>query len=647
MYIKVELDPLGGTAYQNMGTTQLLSVPYSLYSETSGEGGLTLPYSGIISNIDYAFSITNTLSSGICSKTTASSGNGIALYGETASSIGLGVNALATSTTGQCYGVRGQSNSSSGLGVVGHAASTTGITYGVKGQSMSSTGYGVHGVAFSSTGINYGVYGVSLSTEGYGVYGVGVNGVFGEANLDDGIGVHGIHNFTSGAGYGVLGESSSPIGTAVKGSAISSSGTNYGIYGTTASPNGYGVFASAPVTGIYGQGTNESGESYGVIGDVASTNGIGVFGRASDYDGTNKGVYGLTLSTNGIGVHGYAALSNSTSAGVLGETNAQSGKGIYGKAISSSGTNYGVYGEVTSSSGYSGYFIGGKFYAEKNVGIGTTEPDCQLSVRAPLTGSMDLANLKNTSNNYLFRLRQSANGSGGFYIYDGSNTNTIFFYGEGNSFINGGNLGIGTTTPAYKLDIAGVTNLNKGIASGVAMRVNSDEALWYNGTYFSWGYGGTYNFVGNKLKIAGNGNTAPSYELQVDGNAAKSLGGSTWIVSSDLRLKNLNGNYTKGLDEIIALQPVSFSYKAGNSRGLPSEVEQVGFVAQEVQKVFPEAVNEGEDGLLDFNMHPVNVALVNAIKELKAENDRLKDENEKTNARLDKIESSMSLSAAK
>ena len=35
MFIKVELDPLGGTAYQDMGTTQLLSVPYALYSERS------------------------------------------------------------------------------------------------------------------------------------------------------------------------------------------------------------------------------------------------------------------------------------------------------------------------------------------------------------------------------------------------------------------------------------------------------------------------------------------------------------------------------------------------------------------------------------------------------------------------------------
>jgi len=54
--------------------------------------------------------------------------------------------------------------------------------------------------------------------------------------------------------------------------------------------------------------------------------------------------------------------------------------------------------------------------------------------------------------------------------------------------------------------------------------------------------------------------------------------------------------------------------------------EYIGFIAQEVQEVFPEAMNEGLDGYLDFNMHPVNVALVNAVKELKAENDALRQE---------------------
>jgi hypothetical protein len=40
-FIKVEMDPAGGSAYALMGTTQLLSVPYALYAETSGSSGAT------------------------------------------------------------------------------------------------------------------------------------------------------------------------------------------------------------------------------------------------------------------------------------------------------------------------------------------------------------------------------------------------------------------------------------------------------------------------------------------------------------------------------------------------------------------------------------------------------------------------------
>lgn len=40
-FFQTELDATGGTNYLNMGTTQLLSVPYALYAETSGSGGST------------------------------------------------------------------------------------------------------------------------------------------------------------------------------------------------------------------------------------------------------------------------------------------------------------------------------------------------------------------------------------------------------------------------------------------------------------------------------------------------------------------------------------------------------------------------------------------------------------------------------
>jgi len=40
-YIKTEVDPAGGASYSDYGTTQLMSVPYALYAETSGNPGNT------------------------------------------------------------------------------------------------------------------------------------------------------------------------------------------------------------------------------------------------------------------------------------------------------------------------------------------------------------------------------------------------------------------------------------------------------------------------------------------------------------------------------------------------------------------------------------------------------------------------------
>jgi len=57
-----------------------------------------------------------------------------------------------------------------------------------------------------------------------------------------------------------------------------------------------------------------------------------------------------------------------------------------------------------------------------------------------------------------------------------------------------------------------------------------------------------------------------------------------------------------------------------------------------VRDIFPEAVGLGSDGYYDFNMHPLNVALINAMKELKAENDRLKADHAAIVARLELLE---------
>jgi hypothetical protein len=48
-YLQAELDPAGGTTYQNMGTSQLLSVPYALYAANGGSG------SGSSASLDQAY----------------------------------------------------------------------------------------------------------------------------------------------------------------------------------------------------------------------------------------------------------------------------------------------------------------------------------------------------------------------------------------------------------------------------------------------------------------------------------------------------------------------------------------------------------------------------------------------------------------
>jgi len=101
----------------------------------------------------------------------------------------------------------------------------------------------------------------------------------------------------------------------------------------------------------------------------------------------------------------------------------------------------------------------------------------------------------------------------------------------------------------------------------------------------------------------------------VQGDAGKSTG-TSWINASDRRLKNIVGKYEYGLEEILQLRPVRFTYKNDNLLGLPSDKPVVGFVAQEVEKVIPEAVRTRTDGYLELDVDPIHWAAVNAIQDL-------------------------------
>ena len=94
---------------------------------------------------------------------------------------------------------------------------------------------------------------------------------------------------------------------------------------------------------------------------------------------------------------------------------------------------------------------------------------------------------------------------------------------------------------------------------------------------------------------------------------------------SDKKLKENIKPIEKALDKVEKLEGVTFDWK----ENLDKEVRQtwihdIGFIAQDVQKVIPELVRENEDGLLSMRHQGVTPILVEAIKELKAEIEELK-----------------------
>lgn len=99
--------------------------------------------------------------------------------------------------------------------------------------------------------------------------------------------------------------------------------------------------------------------------------------------------------------------------------------------------------------------------------------------------------------------------------------------------------------------------------------------------------------------------------------------------TSDERLKNIGDDVSYGLTEVKQLQPKQYALKT------EPDTNKLGFIAQEVESIIPEAVfdtneeleghQEGDRTKLGMEYVQLIPVLVNAIKELSIENDALKE----------------------
>jgi hypothetical protein len=140
----------------------------------------------------------------------------------------------------------------------------------------------------------------------------------------------------------------------------------------------------------------------------------------------------------------------------------------------------------------------------------------------------------------------------------------------------------------------------------------------------------------------------PDGTFQISSATAYKSGGGSWTATSDERIKNIRDRYRRGLDEVMRLNPVVYTYRGNDTPteaagDAPYETSPhyneaktakpfVGLVAQDLAQILPDMVSDHEgyiDGekvsdLKSIDASELIYTLVNAVKQLKQELNELK-----------------------
>ncbi|KND49831.1 MAG: hypothetical protein AB203_01940 [Parcubacteria bacterium C7867-008] len=428
--------------------------------------------------------------------------------------------------------------------------------------------------------------------------------------------------------------------------------------------SGYvGIGTATPAPGTAGRATLVIHDPTGNTGNELRLTGGNTAGRLY----TNSSQFGLITETNDREI---VISAGGTSSGVsigANSTTRISVLGNTGNVGISSTTPWGSFSVNPNAIGTAPAFVVGSSSATSflvsnggSVGIGTTTPGSLLSIAG-------IANFTTATSTFYssggINLTSGCFAMNGVCLSTGSSfTNTLAsggtatttFYNGGIVFSDGskltqaansgasilkwdntnGRLGIGTTTPNWLLSVSGAAGVRFKTTTDVSdafaiensvgsttfnvSTVDSASSIFAVGT----STGSTYFMVGNGGNI-GVGTTTPTAQLSTSGSVRFATFGAGTLqtdslgnlsVSSDERLKDINGLFTRGLAEIQGLNPILYHWNATSS--LDRSTLYAGFSAQNVQSVIPEAVDLGPQGYLSLSDRPILAASVNAIKDL-------------------------------
>ena len=174
---------------------------------------------------------------------------------------------------------------------------------------------------------------------------------------------------------------------------------------------------------------------------------------------------------------------------------------------------------------------------------------------------------------------------------------------------DGGNVGIGTSSPSSKLDVRGNVGTSGHLTVGEGGYNKTIKVRHINGKdHDSDDNSALYlNYNTGQSVVVGKNDKYSN--LVVYGNTTS----NSFLYSSDENKKKNIQTLRSPLETIQNLRGVSFSWQENDEKS-------IGFIAQEVEKVLPSLVS-GEEGEKSVAYGNITAVLVEAVKELSAEKD--------------------------